>query len=205
MFPPFLADKKKQKTKNKTKNNNNNKKPTWSAGAKKKSMRFFVWNKRWSHFPRKVTRYDVIQHGRPDVMTIQDGRPDAIQDGGLDVTSSKMADRIWRKRDKIVPGTRLPDCHPPPPIFTLLLSPKAKSVPEGKSSHYAHTCITHSCKFAQFIPVQIPIVPNRKYFLSKVVICPVLLDCADSYSTWWKIFSQQGCYLSSFAGLYRFL
>ena len=35
----------------------------------------------------------------------------------------------------------------------------------------------HSCKFAQFIPVQIPIVHNGKYPHSEVVICPILLDC----------------------------
>ena len=33
------------------------------------------------------------------------------------------------------------------------------------------------CKFAQFIPVQIPIVPNGKYPHSEVVMCQTLLDC----------------------------
>ena len=36
----------------------------------------------------------------------------------------------------------------------------------------------HSCKFAPFISVQIPIVPNGKYPHSKVVICQTLLDSA---------------------------
>ena len=35
-------------------------------------------------------RYDVINDGRPDVMTFQDGRLDVYQDVGQEVTSSKM-------------------------------------------------------------------------------------------------------------------
>ena len=45
-----------------------------------------------------MMRYDVIQHGGPE--TFQDGRLDATQDGGQDVTSSKMADRIWRQEEQ---------------------------------------------------------------------------------------------------------
>ena len=44
--------------------------------------------------------------------------------------------------------------------------------------------LEHSCKFAWFIPVQIPVVPNRKYPHSEVVICQTLLDFSMSSSKW---------------------
>ena len=62
-------------------------------GRETNCARFFLKQK-VTAFPRIVTRYDVIQHGRPDAMTFQDGRPDVIHDGGQEVTSSKMADRM---------------------------------------------------------------------------------------------------------------
>ena len=39
----------------------------------------------------------------------------------------------------------------------------------------------HSCQFARFIPVEIPIVPNEKYSHSEVVICPIILDCISLF------------------------
>ena len=64
---------------------------THSKRGREKNARNFLKQKATA-FPRKVTRCDVIQHGRPDAMTIQNGRPDGSQDGGQDVTSFKMAD-----------------------------------------------------------------------------------------------------------------
>ena len=67
-------------------------------------MRAIFLKEKVTAFPRKVMRYDVIQHGRQDAMTFQDGRPDVIQNGGQDVTSFKMANWMWRQRVKKPPG-----------------------------------------------------------------------------------------------------